>query len=232
MDMKNSQLTLAITGEDKKTFDSFWVGGNQELVTVLQTVGEPNLAQMVYYYGPSGCGKSHLILATARLAQEARIPTYFFSLAEAYVVPEMLSQIDVSGVVCIDNLHAWAGDEEKERALFTLFEQIKHARGTLTVSAVQPPELNGFGLPDLVSRLGSGLIYPIQALNDSERLQALKMRAENRSLIINDDVLAFLVNRMSRDNHELFAFLDKMDKASLVEKRKITIPFVQGLLKA
>jgi len=100
------------------------------------------------------------------------------------------------------------------------------------MSSLQPPELNGFALPDLVSRLGSGLIYPIQALNDGERLHALKMRAENRSLIINDDVLTFLVSRMSRDNHELFAFLDKMDKASLVEKRKITIPFLQSLLKA
>ena len=232
MDMKNSQLTLAITGEDKKTFDSFWVGDNQELVTVLQAVEEPNLSQMIYYYGPSGCGKSHLILATARLAQEAKTPTYFFSLGDDYIVPEMLSQVDVSGVVCIDNLHLWAGDEQKERALFTLFEQVKHAKGTLVVSSLQPPELNGFGLPDLVSRLGSGLIYPIQALNDGERLQALKMRAENRSLIINDDVLTFLVSRMSRDNHELFAFLDKMDKASLVEKRKITIPFLQSLLKA
>jgi len=37
---------------------------------------------------------------------------------------------------------------------------------------------------------------------------------------------------MSRDNIELFAFLDKMDKASLAEKRKITIPFLQGLLSS
>lgn len=225
----SGQLAFPLAGDDKASFENFWVGDNQELVNALKA---KHWAQITYLYGPNGCGKSHLIYAVMRSATEQGNSTSYLSLKDKHVSPEMLSVVDVDGLVCVDNIEAWAGDTDKERALFTLFEQIKHAGGQLIVSAKQAPEVSGFSIRDLVSRLSSGLIYPMQELTDDQRLQAIKMRANNRGLSIGDDVLKFLVSRMSRDNIELFAFLDKMDKASLAEKRKITIPFLQGLLSS
>jgi len=50
-------------------------------------------------------------------------------------------------------------------------------------------------------------------------------------LLISDDTVKFLLKRSSRDNRELFEILDRIDQASLVEKRRITIPFLQSLFK-
>jgi len=231
MGTQNNQMALPISGDDKKSFDNFLIGKNQELVAALQDFPQAQEHRVVFFYGKEGSGKTHLGLSAARASQALGRSTHFLSLSDPNIIPELLEVIDVAGLVCVDDADAWAGDSKKERALFTLFEQIKHAGGILFISAKHSPEACGFTLRDLVSRLGSGLIYSIAELDDAERLEALKMRARHRGLSVNDDALKYLVTRLSRNSHELFKFLDHMDKASLVEKRKITIPFLQSLLQ-
>jgi len=230
-DPNTGQLAFPLAINDKASFDNFWVGHNSELITAIKTsvaTGEP---RVVYFYGASGCGKSHLLFAAMRLAKEEVINTSYLSLSDSYVSPAMLEVVDVEHLVCVDNIHAWAGDKHKERALFTLFEQIKHAGGQLLVGARQPPDSSGFTIRDLISRLSSGLIYPLHELSDEQRIEALKMRAHQRGLSMSDDVVKFLVSRSTRDTAELFSILDKIDQASLAEKRRVTIPFLQQLLR-
>jgi DnaA family protein len=231
MNKQAGQLALPLTSNDKASFENYWLGHNTELVAVIEssvTAGEP---KVVYYYGPPGAGKSHLLFAAMRLAKSGVINTSYLSLSDAYVSIDMLAVVDVEHVVCVDDIDAWAGDVDKERALFTLFEQIKHAGGQLIISATQPPHSSGFVIKDLVSRLSSGLIYPLQELNDEQRFEALKMRARVRGLSISDDAVRYLQSRSSRDTGELFEVLERIDRASLVEQRRVTIPFLQDLLK-
>jgi len=225
------QLAFALAGEDKAGFDNFWVGHNTELVSALTTsvtTGEP---KVVYFYGQHGSGKSHLLFAAMRLAKDEVINTSYLSLLDPSIELGMLEMVDLKHIVCIDNIQAWAGDEGKERALFTLFEQVKHAGGQLLISAHQPPEQTGFVIHDLVSRLASGLIYALHMLSDEQQLEALKMRANYRGLSMNDDALKYLVSRAPRDTASLFTILDAIDQASLVEQRRVTIPFLQKIFK-
>ena len=236
MTQQSNQLAFALTGSDKASFVNFWPGSNSELVATIQARVElkqaatENKPRVTYFYGPSSAGKSHLLFAAIRHAQDMDIVNSYLSLSDPYVSPDMLAVIDVANLVCIDDVDAWAGDKDKERALFTLFEQIKHASGQLLLSAKQPPELSEFVIPDLVSRLSSGLIYPLHELDDEQRFDALKMRAKARGLSISDDAVRYLLSRSSRDTGALFDVLDQIDHASLVEQRRVTIPFLQSLL--
>jgi len=63
-----------------------------------------------------------------------------------------------------------------------------------------------------------------------EKLAALQRRAAMRGLQLPEDVGRFLLNRMARDLRTLFDVLDKLDKASLVHQRKLTIPFAKEML--
>jgi DnaA family protein len=225
------QLALPLSSNDKASFENYWLGHNTELVAAIESSVKTCEPKVVYYYGPSGSGKSHLLFAAMRLAKAEIINTSYLSLTDAYVSVDMLAVVDVAHVVCVDDIEAWAGDVDKERALFTLFEQIKHAGGQLIVSATQPPNLSDFMIKDLISRLSSGLIYPLHELNDEQRFEALKMRAKVRGLSISDDAVRYLQSRSSRDTGELFEVLDRIDHASLVEQRRVTIPFLQNLLK-
>ncbi len=228
--VSGSQLAFPLAGDDKASFENFLVGRNTEIVNALKSLTSQNEPKVVYLYGPEGSGKSHLLYALLRMAKSNDVATSYLSLQDEFVSPEMLEVMNFSGVVCLDNVHCWAGDDAKERALFTLFEQVKHGAGQLVLTAKQSPDMSEFLLRDLISRLSSGLIYALQELGDSQRYDALKMRANHRGLVITDDVLKYIVSRTPRDNTKLFALLDKIDKASLVEKRKITIPFLQHLL--
>lgn len=225
------QLTFPLAGNDKASFDNYLLGQNAELVDAIKAAVRGKETKLLYFYGPGNSGKSHLMFAGLKLAKEESFKTSYLSLSDDYVTPEMLSVVDVSSVVFVDNADAWAGDSEKERALFTLFEQIKHAGGQLIVSASQVCEVAGFAIPDLVSRLSSGLIYAITVLSEEQQFEALKMRASHRGLSISDDALKYLLTRMTRDTGEIFELLERIDHASLAEQRRVTIPFLQSLLK-
>jgi DnaA family protein len=89
----------------------------------------------------------------------------------------------------------------------------------------------GIKLPDLQSRIAWGLNYHIKALTDEEKLAAVKLRARNRGMILPLDVAQFMLNHYSRDMARLFIALDTLDKVSLAEHRKITIPFIKSTLR-
>ena len=227
----SGQLALAIAAQDKASFDNFLTGSNAELVQALRAMTGSEGARVTYLYGPQGAGKSHLLFATLRLVERGDQLGSFQPLSNPHVSAAMLEMVDPAQLVCLDDVHLWSGDAAKERALFALFERIKHAGGRLLVTATQPPEKSGFGLRDLVSRLSSGLIYPVHGLSDEQTLAALSLRAEQRGLSVSSDVFKYLLSRMSRDTSAIFGLLDDIDRASLAEQRRVTIPFIQQLLK-
>jgi len=229
---KSSQLALDISIDDKASFENFWVGHNHELATAIETSVRTGDPKLLYFYGPKSAGKSHLLFAAIRLAKEEILASSYVCLSNSRVSESQLEAVDVQHLVCIDDLQAWVANDTAERALFTLLEQIKHAGGQLIVSATQPPEALGFELRDLVSRLSSGLVYPLQTLTEEQQFEALKMRAGQRGLSISEEAVRYLMSRSSRDTGELFELLDNIDRVSLIEKRRITIPFLQTLLQA
>jgi DnaA family protein len=190
---------------------------------------------LVFFYGPSGSGKSHLLFAAAQLARSEVVNASYLSLENPLFQSgnslPLAEMVDVAHLVCIDDATACAGDLEQERSLFSLFEQVKHAGGQLLVAARQAPEQANFMLTDLESRLNSGLIYPLVALSDEQKFEAIKLRARQRGLKIGDEVVRYLLSRGSRDTRQLFEMLDTLDRASLIEKRRITIPFLQSIIK-
>ncbi len=229
---KPEQMVLPIALSDKASFENFYLGSNSELVHAIRSSVESAEPKLIYFYGNQSSGKSHLLFSATRLADTASIANSYLSLADPYVSQKMLEMVNTAGIVCIDNAHAWAGDEDKEQTLFALFEQVKHSSGRLLISAERTPDKCGFKLKDLISRLSSGLIYPLRDLSEEQQYQALKLRANHRALVISDKTFRYLLSRSSRDTSELFAILDRIDKTSLEERRKVTIPFLQAFLES
>ena len=83
------------------------------------------------------------------------------------------------------------------------------------------------GLPDLQSRLQSLSSYRLSDLNESERMAALKFKANIRGILVSDAVAEYIYTRCQRDAKSLFDLLNVLDRLSLVEQRKLTIPFVK-----
>lgn len=227
------QLTLSVALRDDARFANFYLGDNALIVDALQrqwtTQGEPYL----YLWGSSGAGVSHLLQASCHYAQGIGHHSLYLPLDElASYGPEVLEGLEQLPLVALDHVQAIAGQEHWEVALFHLFNRIKERQSHLLVGAPTPPQALNIGLADLKSRLGFGACFQVQALNDDDKMHALLLRAKERGLKLNDEVARFILNRASRDMPSLFRLLDQLDQASLIEQRKLTIPFIKAHLNA
>ncbi len=223
------QLALDVQLKDFRTFDNFVVGENQEAVgKIRETVTGPG-SEVLFLWGSVGSGKTHLLQAACRVASNRQSQPVYIPLADANKLsPEILTGISDAALVCIDDIDAIAGSEKWERALFILFEEVR-GHTPLIVTAKTNPRSSGLVMPDLVTRLGSGLVYQMQPLSDKNKIAAMQLRAAQRGFDLTSEVANYVLNRYPRDTHALFGLLDKLDKASLATQRRITIPFIQKM---
>ncbi|NIQ15056.1 MAG: DnaA regulatory inactivator Hda, partial [Candidatus Dadabacteria bacterium] len=70
-----------------------------------------------------------------------------------------------------------------------------------------------------------------EPLSDSEKITVLQQRADLRGLKLSNEVADYLVKRVNRDLSNLIDLLNKLDDASLVAKKKLTIPFIKSLIE-
>ena len=129
----------------------------------------------------------------------------------------------------VDNVEALA--PEGQIALFNRFNRLR-ARGGRLLTAAEAPPMQLALREDLRTRLGSGLIYRLQALTDDEQLAALSAQAEARGMGLPSDALHYLVSRAPRDMRSLSALLVALDRYSLEHKRAITVPLLREVLLA
>lgn len=229
------QLSLGVSLQDNLNFDNFLLGQNaavlaqlKELFALKEVTLKETSFSFIYLWGWEDSGKTHLLKATCYQAEILAKTHCYLNLADE-TDASVLTRIN-SDVVCIDNLHAIAGQPCWEEGLFHLFNRIREQQGLLVFAALSGPNHLGIVLPDLVSRLSWGLTYHLQVLQDDEKLLAFKLRARQRGMDVPDEVARYLLHRSPRKLSGLFALLDVLDDASLKEQRKLTIPFVRQAL--
>ena len=89
-----------------------------------------------------------------------------------------------SGLVCIDDVDAIAGDRAWEEALLALVEESVSRSARLLFSAGATPARARFTLADLRSRLDAATLYRLRELDDESRAKALRRHAGGRGIEI------------------------------------------------
>lgn len=222
------QLPLELQLRDHTTFDNWCAGDNAALVAQIKSQlrgGE----RYLYIHGAPGSGRSHLLQAACHDAGGLQLPAVYLPLAELrdYAPETLFEGLESLSLVCLDDLHCAVGDARWERALFSLFNALAEHDVRLLVSADVAVRELPVELRDLRSRLSWGVVYRIAALSDGQRRQAIRERATGRGLELSDELLNFIFDRCQRDMDSLLDTLDRLDRASLREKRRLTIPFVK-----
>jgi DnaA family protein len=225
------QLPLSLRIPDRAVFESFLPGPNAQVLKQLQQLAWEEVAGggCTWLCGPPGSGKTHLLQATCAVASRAG-PAGYLPLAElAALGPGVLEGMQLP-CLCLDDLDRVLGQPEWERALFVLWHEIQDAQGRLLVAAAVPPARLTFALPDLASRFGASNILQLRALDESEQQEALQLRARVRGVELPAEVSRWLQRHFPRDMHRLYALLDTLDEAALVEQRRLTVPFIRQVL--
>lgn len=228
-----AQLSLPLYLPDDETFASFYGGNNASLLAAIKLAIHQSHGSYLYFWSGEGGGKSHLLhAACAELSEKGEAVGYVPLDKRAYFVPDVLDGMENLSLICIDNIQCISGDEEWENAIFDLYNRIiEIGRTCLLITGDRPPRQLDIKLPDLASRLDWGQIYKLQPLSDEDKIQTLQLRARLRGFEIPEDVCRFVLKRLDRKMGTLFDILNKLDHASIVAQRKLTIPFVKDTLK-
>lgn len=229
-----AQLALPVLLPDDALFKTFEPGANEELLRVLSAVtSDTEVPGSLYLWGGTGLGKTHLLHAVCAAADLTHMQVMYVPLADFSdpVHISLLQGLEHYDLVCLDDIDKVTMSPDWCVALFELYNRLADSgKGRLVVAASVSPLALSCALPDLRSRLQASGIYQLQRLSDEQRVAALQTHASQRGLQLEADVAQFIVQRVSRDMHQLMAILNQLDKASMAQQRRLTVPFVKQTL--
>lgn len=224
--MSTPQLPLSLRTPPDQRLDAFH--GQPAVRDAVRAAARGEQRDWLYLSGPAGSGKTHLLLAACAEAGAAgRRAAYLPLAAFAGALADVLPAQEGADLVCLDGLEAIAGQRADEEALFHFHNRARAGGTVLLYAARGNPAALGLGLPDLATRLGQCTRFTLEALDDDGRRELLRQRAARRGLQLDDAAMDYLMRRSERDLASLTALLDRLDKASLAEQRRITIPFLR-----
>lgn len=180
-----------------------------------------------YLYGAKSSGRTHLLQAACREYGALYLP-----LAELREQnpQEVLDGLESLAIICLDDVHAVIENSTWCEYLFHLFNRCMLSGAKLLISADRASAQLPCVLPDLQSRLRACGDFRLLVLDDVERMQALRLRASERGIELSDEVVAYVIARQERSFPAMLAMLEQLDRQSLIEKKRITIPFVRHIL--
>jgi DnaA family protein len=221
------QLVLDMGLPHGASFANFCVGSNlaalQHLKAWFAESATSGVAPPTYFWGTSGCGKSHLLQALAAALRDSHI-NFGWLDANCVKAPEFQTNWRV---LLLDDVHAY-NTQWQETAFNWFINAQTHRCAIFATGSAPPADLSV--RDDLRTRLGWGHVFALQTLNDAERRAVLLQNALARGIVLNDDVLDFILNRFSRDLSTLMALLDLLDDYALQTQRAITIPLIKAMM--
>lgn len=228
----SGQLPLALRWPAHQRFDTFSAGPNGAALAQLRTLARDVDSPWVYLAGPSGSGRTHLLIAVCAAANDGGRSAQYLPLSASRAPRvDAIRGFGGSDLLAIDDVDAIVGDRTAEHALFDLHNRCRAEHATLLFAARAAPAQLGLGLPDLASRLSACTQIALKPLDEVERRELLRARGLSRGIELDDSALDWLFTRRKRDLNSLFDLLDRIDAASLAAQRRVTIPFLRGMLR-
>jgi DnaA family protein len=211
------QLVLNIQPLSTAKLDDIVCGRNAETVAILHEICDGSFVEPVYLWGPTGCGKSLMISVLSECLANAPI-----------VEGRWPNWPGTSGPLLIDDVEKLSADNQI--VAFDRYNRNKAQKHVWVATGSQPPSGLTHLRDDLRTRLGWGLIYQIYPLNDDEKRHALFKRSHQLGFELDPAIADYLLTRYSRDLRQLLSVVDALDRFSLEQQRRVTLPLLRELL--
>ena len=235
--MSMRQLPLNIDLRDEASFDSF-VAETEAAAIALHQIQMAIVKRqhgVWYFHGEPGAGRSHILQAACRFAQQWDRPCLYLPLADEEVraIPDLLKGLNQLDVICVDDVDKVLDSPHWQQALADLILQAEaSAQVVLLAGRLALAQWPVQADRRLISALVSVVPVELQPLKAEETLSlALQRHAAARGLQLPGNVVRFLIREVGASLPQLLAVLRVVEQASLIEKRRITLPFVKKVLE-
>jgi chromosomal replication initiator protein dnaA len=224
--------SLNPTLNPKYTFESFVVGNNNRFAHAASlAVAEAPATSYnpLFIYGGVGLGKTHLMHAIGNeILRNNKNATILYVTSENFT-NQLINAIKDNkneqfrtkyrniDVLLIDDIQFIAGKERVQEEFFHTFNTLHENGKQVIISSDRPPKDINLLEDRLKSRFEWGLIADISNADYETRLAILRKKAQLDNIIIDDEILANIANRIDTNIRELEGALNKLiARASLI----------------
>ena len=228
--IKNIQLLFDLKKKKIYEKDDFLVSdSNKEAYKLINRW--PNWSsRKIIIFGDSGTGKTHLsriwqkktsaIILKLNKFKKIRFDNFFLK-KNIFIIENISNFFDKIKKKDKDDL---------EKNLLHFYNLIEEKKGYLILTALNSPKFWKINLPDLKSRILSSIIVKINKPNDELLSSVLVKLFLDKQILIDKKIIKFIVYRSERSFTNLQNIVNKIDKQSLITKKKINISFVKKLI--
>lgn len=235
----------------KFTFNNYVIGSNNDLaVSVAKAVAENpgKKANPFYIFGKPGIGKTHLIEAVGNKIKENH-PDYRvlyitsetfmndfinFSGRKTTTSSDFHKKYEKIDVLIIDDIQFLSDKEKAEKTkdqLFHTFETLYGKEKQIIVASDRAPaDMTGFA-DRFTSRLGMAGTYDITLPNFESRYAFIKLKANEKSIQIDNNVIEFIAENIKTNMREIEGILTKIFAMSEFQNVPITIDLVKSQIE-
>jgi chromosomal replication initiator protein len=233
------------------TFDNFVEGKSNQLgkAAAMQVATNPGRNyNPLLLYGGTGLGKTHLMHAAGNLMRTQnpgmrvlyqRSEQFFSAMIKALnnkaaggrAIDEFKQRYRSVDALMIDDIQFFAGKDRTQEEFFHTFNALFEGKQQIILSCDRYPKEVENLEPRLMSRLGWGLSVAIEPPDFETRAAILLAKAENKGMVLPDDV-AFLIARRMRSNvRDLEGALNTLSARATFTGRSISAEFAQEALR-
>lgn len=240
------QLFLPVQTRLEKSFENYLGSENSTLIDCLKNHIESKEEPLIILVGPQCVGKTHLLSSSIQHYESYFLnesECAYFSLSELSgnqhsdnFYSDLLEYFEAFSFLALDDVDIWLESlsiderQDAEMLLFNIFNHYKMNGKLMLIASKCPASRLNIGLKDLESRLLSGLLLTVTPLDDAGKDELIRSLAKLKGFLMDDDVSSFILKRSGRDVPSLLAIIDTLDQATLIEKRRLTVPFVKKIL--
>ncbi len=222
----------------KYTFDSFVVGNNNRFAHAASlAVAEAPATSYnpLFIYGGVGLGKTHLMHAIGNeILRNNKNSNILYVTSEKFT-NQLINAIKDNkneqfrtkyrniDVLLIDDIQFIAGKERIQEEFFHTFNTLHESGKQIILSSDRPPKDINPLEERLKSRFEWGLIADISNADYETRLAILRKKAQIENIIIEDEILANIANRIDTNIRELEGALTKLIARSSLMNSPITM---------
>ena len=236
----NSAINTSLN--PKYTFDTFVVGNNNRFAHAASLAVAESPATSynpLFLYGGVGLGKTHLMHAIGN-----KILSNDPSAKILYVTSEKFTNQLINAikdakteafrnkyryvdVLLIDDIQFIAGKERIQEEFFHTFNTLHENGKQIILSSDRPPKEIQLLEDRLKSRFEWGLIADISNPDYETRLAILRKKAETDNVVVDDDILSNIANRVSSNIRELEGVFNKLVAFSTLSNGPITMEMAE-----
>ena len=227
-------------------FDNFVVGPFNELAqaAALAVSKKPgSVYNPLFVYGGVGLGKTHLLQAIGNeVLKNSPLKKVKYISSEKFTsgVVASIRNHDMENfkakyreidVLIIDDVQFLAGKEKTQEEFFHIFNSLYEKNKQIIISSDRPPKSISALTERLRSRFEGGMIADIGYPDFETRLAILKTKAEERKIILQENIYEYLATNIQKNIRELEGALNRLIVYQKMNKQSPDLDSIKSLLK-